>query len=222
MALESQGVQIRRASSVELNTAVTSLSFVAATTSINSDNTAIADFVALGYSTGMVVTSNSTVDDGAYVISAVATSKLTLHQPCTNHDDIGLTIKGQTMAAIAEITNFSGPTGSANVIDITSLQSTAKEKFIGIRDEGQVTMEVILETSAAAQHTNLKDDRKNRTKRSFDILLTDAAVAATTFPTMLYFDAYVSGFSISGAIDEVLKGSLTLEISTAVRWMAPQ
>ena len=49
-----------------------------------------------------------------------------------------------TLAAnfIGQVTGFSGPSMTAAVIDVTALNSTAKEKLIGIYDGGQVTLNV--------------------------------------------------------------------------------
>ncbi len=41
---------------------------------------------------------------------------------------------------VGDVTDFSGPGGQASVIDITNLNSTAKEKLVGLRDEGQVSL----------------------------------------------------------------------------------
>ena len=45
-----------------------------------------------------------------------------------------------TSCMIGEITDFSGPGGQAAVIDVTNLNSTAKEKLVGLRDEGQLSL----------------------------------------------------------------------------------
>ena len=48
---------------------------------------------------------------------------------------------GSTKVQIKGLTQFSGlGGGSASVIDVTDLDSDAKEKMIGLADEGQVTL----------------------------------------------------------------------------------
>lgn len=117
----------------------------------------------------------------------------------------------ETFTAIGEITSLDGPSGSASVIDVTHLSSTAKEKRMGLMDEGQVSIEGNLVTSNTAQ-MGLKTDRANRTLRNFQMVLTD------TPTTTLSFSAYVTTFSISAKVDGVIPFKANLEISGAVTW----
>ena len=41
---------------------------------------------------------------------------------------------------IPNVVSFQGPGGQASVIDVTNLASTAKEKRVGLRDEGQLSL----------------------------------------------------------------------------------
>ena len=114
-----------------------------------------------------------------------------------------------SQCAIGGVQSFSGPSGSAGVIDITSLGSTAKEKMIGLRDEGQLSFEVNLLTSSSGQN-HLREDRASRSKRRFTIDLHDDST------TKINGEAYCTGFSISGGVDNVVKGSIQLEITGPV------
>jgi hypothetical protein len=114
--------------------------------------------------------------------------------------------------AIAQVVGFNGPSGNANVIDASHLGSTAKEKMIGLRDEGQVSLDVNFLPTDGGQ-TALRADRASRTMRKAVIKLNDNTSDAAT--TKITFDAYVSGFSITGAVDQVVKGNITLEITGA-------
>lgn len=218
MALESQGIEIRRASS-NLATAASSVITIDSTGILSSD-TAEVDFVTAGFGTGMRIVSNSTLTTAVLTAKAVAASAIEIYETATADASTNLSLTGSSMNAIGEVVSFSGPSGAAAVIDITHLGSTAKEKLIGIRDEGNLTMEVNWNNTATALHRTLKDDRAARTKNTFDIKLTDDVEGSTTQPTALFFDAYISGVSLSGAVDDVIKGSITLEISTEVRWIS--
>jgi len=217
MALEAQGIVIRRASS-NLATAASSVLSIASTGILSSD-TAEIDFVTNGFGTGMRIISNSTLTTSVLTAAAVAASVITIYETATADATTALSFTGSSMNPIGEIVSFSGPSGAAAVIDITHLGSTAKEKLIGIRDEGNLTLEVNWNNTATALHRTLKDDRAAREKRTFDIKLTDDVEGSTTQPTAMFFDAYVSGVSLTGAVDDVIKGSITLEISTEVRWI---
>jgi len=114
-------------------------------------------------------------------------------------------------ALIGEVVSFDGPSGTTPVIDITNLRSTAKEKLVGIQDEGQLTLELLTATSDAAQ-TNIRTDRQSGTMRKLAIQFGDDS---TTLATM---DAFVTAFSPAGAVDDAVKTSVTFEITGAVTW----
>ena len=112
---------------------------------------------------------------------------------------------------IANVTGFSGPGGAASVIDITNLSSTAKEKLMGLPDEGQFTLDLNFDPDAAS-HIALRANRAARTRTEFKINFTDAT------PTTATFFGYVLGFQINGATDAAIKCSVTIEIDGAVAW----
>ena len=45
-----------------------------------------------------------------------------------------------TFEVIPNVVSFQGPGGQAAVIDVTNLASASKEKRVGLRDEGQLTL----------------------------------------------------------------------------------
>jgi len=112
---------------------------------------------------------------------------------------------------IANVVGFSGPGGSASVIDVTNLLSTAKEKLMGLPDEGQFTLDINFDPDAAS-HVELRDARAARTRIEFKINFTDAA------PASARFFGYVLGFPVAGAVDQAVKVSVTIEIDGAVIW----
>lgn len=116
-----------------------------------------------------------------------------------------------TAQAVGEVTDFSGPGGQAADVDITTLNSTAKEFFIGLRDEGEITMSLNFNATDAGQAA-LIADRANRTKRKAAIKFTDTATHVAVF------DAYCKGFSISGAVDDKVSAQAVLRISGAVTY----
>jgi acetylornithine deacetylase/succinyl-diaminopimelate desuccinylase-like protein len=116
-----------------------------------------------------------------------------------------------SFVTIANVVDFSGPGGQASVIDITNLSSTFREKRMGIPDEGQVTFNVNLDPDANS-HTLIRNVRAARVACEFRLTLTDAS------PTTLTFDGYVLGFVISGAVDDVVKAAITIEIDGPADW----
>jgi hypothetical protein len=60
------------------------------------------------------------------------------------------------------------------------------------------------------QHALLRTQRASRELTSFQLVFTD------TGNTTWEFEAYVNGFSVSGAVDGVVEAQVTLEISGAI------
>jgi len=113
---------------------------------------------------------------------------------------------------IGSVVGFNGPSGSAPVIDATNLASVAKEKVMGLRDEGQCALDIFYNPADTVQ-AQLRSDRASRTMRKAVIKLSDTTVEASR--TRIIFDAYVTGFAITGAVDQMVKGTVTLEIAGA-------
>lgn len=111
-----------------------------------------------------------------------------------------------TYTKIAEINSFSGPGGSVSVIDVTDLSSAAKEKIAGLNDNGQLSFECnFIPTNA--QQAALREAKENGTTISVKLIFTDTGATEWTF------NAIVINLTPSGAVDGVVKASVTLEIS---------
>jgi len=116
----------------------------------------------------------------------------------------------EMFTAIPEIKTFSGPGGSAAVIDVTDLSSPAKEKRMGLADEGQLSF-TINYIPANQQHADLREARATREETSFQMVFTDDS-PSTTWD----FSGFVTGFSVSGAVDGVVEATVTIEITGAI------
>lgn len=111
------------------------------------------------------------------------------------------------------ITDFSGPGGSASVIDVSTLCSTRKEKIMGLPDEGQFSITGNYDPEDSAQ-LFLQTLRAGRTLGSFRLSLSDSPI------THLTFSGYVLSFQISGAVDQKVTFTATIEITGEVDWDA--
>jgi len=111
---------------------------------------------------------------------------------------------------IGEVVSHDGPGGSAAVYETTHLRSTAKEKKVGLPDEGQLTLAInwCLATDRGQQEASIA--RNARTEKNFKLTFSDDSTAE--------FTGYVLGLSASGAVDDKVSGSITIEITGAVTW----
>lgn len=113
---------------------------------------------------------------------------------------------------IGEVKSFNGPSQSVNIIDVTHLESTAKEKMVGLYDGGQFTFGVNMIVTDSGQ-TKVRECLAARTKSS---LLIQLSTAATT--QKVTCEGYFTGLSMTGGVDNVLNGDITFEISGGVSW----
>jgi len=108
---------------------------------------------------------------------------------------------------IPEVKSFNGPGGGAAVIDVTDLQSTAKEKRMGLQDEGQLGFNINY-IPANAQHAALRAAKASGNPTPFRLTFVDT--------TVWTFIGFVTGFTTQGAVDGVVDASVTIEISGSI------
>jgi len=101
--------------------------------------------------------------------------------------------------------------GQAADIDVTHLQSDAKEYLIGLKDAGTITLEGNLVPDDIGQ-VEMRTARDDQAIRSFKITLTDAT------PTTLSFDAFVKQFATSAGVDSSLPFNASLRVTGEVVW----
>jgi hypothetical protein len=170
-----------------------------------------------GLSDGDVVTISGVTGDNAADLNKVWVVKYTTTSTfAVDCDSTGFTDMGSAAVAtplpwleIGEVTDWDGPGGSATMYETTHLRSEAKEKKIGLMDEGQLTLSINWEPTDAGQQA-ARTARANRTEKSFKLTYTDDSTAT--------FDGYVMGMSSSGGVDNKVSGSITIEISGPVEY----
>ena len=217
MAKESQGCLIRRESSVAGTTAAQE-----STNTISFDSTLHticrqAGFAA--FSTGMRIAVEASLNRGAFTIKTTAATAIGVYETLVAQASGGaVSITGHTMQNIGEVVSFNGPSMSAAIIDVTNLASTAKEKLIGVYDAGQVSISVLFDeqSSGAKLHDALIRDMTARTKRQMDVIFKGNSTLNTQ---AVYFGGYVSGFSITGAVDNAIKADITVALASGVNFL---
>lgn len=118
-----------------------------------------------------------------------------------------------TATAIGEVVGWSGPALSAPVIDISHLGSTVKEKLTGVYDPGEITLDINFMTSGQVGQKSLRTSLASRVKSGIIIQLSTA-----TTTQKIRCEGYVTGFSVQGAVDQAIKGSVTIALSGQVTW----
>jgi hypothetical protein len=111
---------------------------------------------------------------------------------------------------IPDLKDLQFRTGSAAVIDTTDLSSLAKEKRMGLADEGQCTFTLMIRPKETT-HAELIAAKADRQKRTFRVTLTDNPA-----PTTYEFEGFVLSVPIGGTVDAVIESNVTIEITGEV------
>lgn len=114
-----------------------------------------------------------------------------------------------TFAAIPEIKSLGGPDGSAPTIDVTDLDSTAREYVLGLKDEGSFSLNINY-IMANVVHAQLRAAWAARTKLRFQITWQDSGT------TVWEFSGYVTGFAGSAAVDTVVEATVGIKITGSI------
>jgi hypothetical protein len=211
----SQGILLRRESSVAGTPATLSATNISQVV-LNNTVSRAAGFA--DFSTGMRLRIQTSNSSNVYTIRTTAAAVLTLREPVTALAAGGTVVMtGWAMQEIGQVVSFNGPSLTAAVIDVTTLKSTAKEKLISIYDSGQLSMSVIYDHDASGLmlHDALIRDMQARTHRQFDIQIVGTSTAKTQ---SIFFGGYISGFNITGSVDNALKADLTISLASGVNF----
>lgn len=109
-----------------------------------------------------------------------------------------------TYTSVGEITNFQGFDGQAAEIDVTSLESTAKEYIMGLQDFGSFNIDVNYLPSDAGQDI-LRAAKASRDVHYFRCTFSDNSTAT--------FAGYVTSAPISGGVDAKVDGSFNIRVT---------
>lgn len=117
----------------------------------------------------------------------------------------------EVYTSISDISDISGPDGSAGEIEVTDLSSTAKEFKRGLTDNGSISTTMMF-IPANTQHAQLRSDFNSSTEvaRSYRISFTDSP------RTLWTFNAYVSTFSVTNSLDGVTTSNVTLRVKGGI------
>lgn len=162
------------------------------------------------FAVGDILFTADGTNPGPFIVTAVTALDLTVTgDVATNAVAAEVTITGYRH--LGEVTDFDGPGGSASVIDTTSLDSVAKEKLVGLPDEGQITFSLNFVPGNRGQ-VAFRQARRSRAETGFALVFSDTAA------TVARFQGFAMEWSVSGAVDDKVSASATIEITGAVSW----
>src|SRR3954453_23195037 len=109
-----------------------------------------------------------------------------------------------TYTEVKEVVSFNGFDGKASEIDVTHLQSTAKEFLMGLRDFGNFNLETNYLPSDPGQDA-MRAAQASREVQDFKITFSDDTDAT--------FQGYVLSNPLSGGVDSKASGSFDIRIT---------
>lgn len=115
---------------------------------------------------------------------------------------------GTADVVIGKVKSYSGFDGEASEVDITNLASTAKEFRLGLQDFGAFSMDIQVDYADAGQDVCRTAQGTGATK-TFNVTFPDASTADFT-------GLVKNATSLSGGVDGVVDGTITIKISGAV------
>lgn len=108
----------------------------------------------------------------------------------------------ELFSQIPKLTDMGKVGGSRKLIDVTDLDSSAREYTKGIEDGAEVTLEFIYDDSDPQQEI-LRLDKAGEDARNFRVVLSTG--------TRFDFSAHVVGWDVGGPIDDIVKLTVTLK-----------
>lgn len=129
------------------------------------------------------------------------------------------TDSGNEVRKIGKITGFSGIGGEAGEIDVTDMDSVAREFLAALKDNGTVTVNFDYDPQDEAQQT--MDALQGGDNKRFLLALSETDTQPTygsdyTLPTdrtTFGFNAGVRSFQLDGNADDVWRGTTNLRVS---------
>lgn len=114
-------------------------------------------------------------------------------------------VAGTETTAVGAVTGLNGPNGRANVIDMTHSQSLAKEKMMGLADEGEISVGVNFWPGDPGQEALLAA-RDSLARIDMRIEFAGATTAQWDF------GGYCNAFAVSGQQDDKWNGDINVII----------
>jgi len=111
--------------------------------------------------------------------------------------------------AVGSVTSISGPNSSRGEIDVTTMDSTAKEFNLALLDNGTLEVSIVFDERNTA-HAGLRTDFSANTVRDWKI--TDAGSPQINYT----FQGRIQSLPLDFSTDEVVRVSMTIRITGAM------
>lgn len=117
----------------------------------------------------------------------------------------------EAFTTVGDVVSIAGPAISKDEIEVTALDSTAKEFIGALDDPGEITLELNWNPQDT-EHVNLRTDAEGSTARNYRIVWSDVSATQATF------NGEVMEFSINAEANDAVKASCRVKINGAITW----
>ena len=117
-----------------------------------------------------------------------------------------------TWTQVKNVKSYSGFDGTATELDATDLDSTAKEKLLGLMDEGSFSIDINTNMADPGQSA-LKAAQRSSAKLQFKLDTPDGYSYT--------FFGFVKSFPLQGGVDAILATTVQMTITGSVTETAP-
>lgn len=166
------------------------------------------------FNSGFTGTDAADLNGKSYSIKNVTTNTFAVEQNTTGKTITVGTASATptTYTAIGNVKSISEfESGSASEIDVTNLASTAKEKRLGLVDNGGFSL-AIHHSNADAGQTQAQARRLDGAAVNMKIILPSGSTPTASF------SALIKKFSKNAAVDGVVEGAIDVTVNGAVTW----
>ena len=200
-AILAQGTRFGIAGAAGTPISVTAITKSKPAVATGTNTLAVGDTVVFGAIVGMPEILNR-----VGIVSASSGTTFTVNIDSTNFATVGTTgtATPQTFVDVNNVHDYSGFDGVSSEIDITNLQSLAKEYAPGLEDYGQFTMNVDVDNTDPGQIA-MRGAKSSQLRTYFRLIMRNASVRV--------FYGFVKKQGEAAAVDGVVKTAVDIRIS---------
>ena len=205
-AVSAQGTKFQVAGTPGSAITITGISKASKAVVTATNTLVVGDVVVFGTVSGMPEITGSLA-----VVTVASGSSFTVNLDSSNFGAVGTTGTATPQAgwvSVGGLNTYSGFDGQASEIDVTDMDSKAKEFVLGLQDFGNLQLDLKAILPLDAGQLAIRAAKASGSKLVYRIVGSDGMTEA--------FFAYAKKFSESSGVDQVKKGQIGLRITGAV------
>jgi hypothetical protein len=117
----------------------------------------------------------------------------------------------EVFTGVGDVVSIAGPAITKDEIEVTALDSAAKEFIGALDDPGEITMELNWNPQDS-EHVNLRTDAEGSVVRNYRVIWSDVSGTTVTFA------AEVMEFTLNTEANDAVKASTRMKISGSLIW----